>query len=147
MVQVSKMVAWISAIPLTDWPQQRSLADGQVRPSMVTDLDWHDFAKIARPIVDDLCIDCNGRTYQWMLSAVMPGHSIEPHVDLQPDYWLYRIHVPLITNPESLFIVGGIHCAMQVGTAYLVNTMAMHSVVNNGSAPRIHFMFDVRADA
>jgi aspartyl/asparaginyl beta-hydroxylase (cupin superfamily) len=78
-----------------------------------------------------------------MLTVVMPGHSIPPHVDEQPEAWLARIHVPLTTNDESRFIVGGEHHHMDIGSAYLVNTTVEHAVRNDGGTPRIHLMWDL----
>lgn len=143
-VSVSEMVAWISAIAFEDWPQQHRL-NGQLRPAMVTDRVWHRFGEIAEPVVDglmDYFPSC--MSDQWMLSVVMPGHAIEPHCDEQPPHWLCRVHVPLTTNDQSQFIVGGVARRMTVGQAYRVNTEIEHSVMNDGDSPRIHFMFDVR---
>jgi hypothetical protein len=140
-VDVTKMVKWIKAIPFEDWPQQRPLDDGQLRPSMVTDLSWHDFGKQAEPIVRELGYD---GSYQWMLSVVMPGHFIEAHKDQQPDYWKYRVHVPLVTNPKAVTHISNKDHHLEVGKAYRLNTAALHAVDNPGKTPRIHFMFDVK---
>ena len=141
-VEISDAVAWISAIDFAHWPQQHRLADGKIRPAMVSDLTWHGFATVVMPIV---CIlGCVGVAYQFMLSAVMPGHSIEPHRDWQSPDWRYRVHVPLLSNLQSKFVVGGETYELWPGIAYRVNTEAEHSVVNLGDTPRVHFMFDVR---
>jgi aspartyl/asparaginyl beta-hydroxylase (cupin superfamily) len=145
LTDASGMAAWIAAIPFEAWPQQRRLADGLIRPSMVTDPAWFGFGKQAEPIVSALLEHYPGcAAYQQMLSAVMPGHHIAPHRDLQAPYWLTRVHVPLMTNDRSLFIVDGKPIHMEIGRAYEVDTLAIHSVENGGDCPRIHFMFDVR---
>ena len=59
-------------------------------------------------------------------------------------HWNTRVHVPLLTNDEALFIVNGIPYNLKVGGAYKVNTLAEHAVKNNGPTPRIHLMFDIR---
>lgn len=110
---------------------------------MVTDLNWHGFGEQAKAIAQQLTPE-NTYTDTWMLSVVMPGHLIEPHTDGQPPYWLHRVHVPLLTNPESRFIVGGVHHHMEIGQAYRVSTEVTHSVENNGKTPRVHFIFDVK---
>jgi hypothetical protein len=146
-VNVAKMVKWIKAIPFEKWPQQRPLDDGQLRPSMVTDLVWHDFHDLALPVVMDVrkhIKDSPIEAYQWMLSVVMPGHSIEPHKDQQPDYWKYRVHVPLLTNSKAVTIMEDGEYNMKVGKAYAVNVRKTHAIENRGRTPRIHFMFDVR---
>lgn len=164
-IDVSAFVDWITAIPFEDWPQQSRLADGQIRPAMVTTkLHWHDFGlKMldAHDGVGDALIARGHFSFGYyndMLSVVMPGHSIEPHQDKQPFEWLARIHVPLTTNPKSVYIAEDTKPAppefttfkkykfhMEVGKAYLINTLAKHEIRNDGDTPRIHLMFDVKA--
>lgn len=139
------LALWISGISFEDWHQQARLSDGQIRPAMMTDLGWHGFGNRSQPIVAELMAHFPGcEAHQLMLSVVMPGHSIELHRDQQAPVWICRVHVPLTTNSRSMFIVDGMSRPMAVGTAYKVNTLAEHSVTNDGKCPRIHFMFDVR---
>ena len=144
-VEVRGLIAWISAIDLRLWPQQ-TLAE--LKPAMVTDPNWFGFGVQAKLVINQvwkLFPSCS--PHEPMLSCVMPGHSIPPHVDHQAPYWLCRVHVPLTSNDKSKFIVDGEHYHLEVGQAYRVNTEAEHSVENDGLAPRIHFMFDVRTNA
>ena len=142
-VQVGAVVEWITAIPFADWPQQRPIDDG-LRPAMVKDLGWHGFGGIVWALIEDVMGNFPmARSANAMLTVVMPGHRIPPHTDAQPHNWMTRIHVPLTTNAESKFIVGGESHHMEVGQAYLVNTEAEHSVENDGKTPRIHLMWDV----
>lgn len=136
---------WILAIPFEDWPQQRRLDDGKIRPSMVTDLEWHDFARRTDQTVSGIMHAHFGDylAYQRMLSVVMPGHSIAPHIDEQGKNWVCRVHVPLISNDRSFFIVEGRPQYFDPGFAYRVDTTKEHAVTNDGDTPRIHFMFDV----
>lgn len=145
-VDCSALVEWIGLIDFEEWPQQHRLADGLIRPSMVTDLEWHGFRAISEPVVQSLMEsfeDCVA--YQRMVSVVMPSHSIPTHRDEQSKHWFCRVHVPLTTNDKSLFIVDEKSFTLEPGFAYRVNTEAEHSVVNDGDTPRIHFMFDVGA--
>lgn len=145
-INISKLAAWIVAISFEDWPQQHRLADGKLRPAMVSDPEWNGFGQETAGIVAELLALFPGhRAYQRMLSVVMGGHSIEPHVDHQAPEWRCRVHVPLLANSRSAFIVGGRAYALAPGTAYRVNTEAEHAVTNDGDSPRIHFMFDVGA--
>lgn len=147
VVDASDLVKWITGIPFADWPQQHRV-DDQLRPAMVSDRAWHGFGERAAGVVNALMThfpDCSSE--QWMVSVVMPGHAIEPHVDQQSPHWRCRVHVPLTTNPQSYFLVSGVNYCMDVGQAYRVNTEAEHAVTNDGNSPRIHFMFDVRANA
>lgn len=143
-VSVTKMVAWVKAIPFEEWPQQSRT---ELKPAMVNDLAWHGFGEAMRPVVENLSIAFEGspdKAFNHMLSVVMPGHSIPPHKDEQPEDWLYRIHIPLTTNSKAVTIINGKEHHMDVGRAYKVNTRAVHEVVNKGKTPRIHFMFDLR---
>jgi hypothetical protein len=142
-VSVTDMAKWIKAIPFEDWPQQRPLDDGQLRPSMVTNTDWHGFGEKISFLMEILTPE-SFIYYQPMLSVVMPGHSIEPHKDQQPDHWKYRVHIPLQTNTKAFLIMKKEKFNLKVGKAYKVNVRETHSIVNNGKTPRIHFMFDVK---
>lgn len=142
-IDVVALTLWVGAIAFSEWPQQRI---GQLWPAMVTDLAWHGFGAETDEIVCRLLSrfpTC--RAEQRMLSVVMPGRAIEPHTDSQPPQWVCRVHVPLTSNPQSRFIVGGFDHQLAPGFAYKVNTEAVHAVENNGATPRVHFMFDVGA--
>ena len=142
IVDVADLVFWIGSIDFQDWPQQSRT---ELRPAMVNDLRWHDFGAMTDGVVGELLRHFPGcGAYQRMLSVVMPGHSIEPHKDWQGPDWVCRVHVPLTSNDQSKFIVGGVAHRLAIGTAYMVNTEAEHSVTNGGAMPRVHFMFDVQ---
>lgn len=140
-VHIDGLIRWIEGIEFTEWPQQARLADGKLRPAMVTDLDWHGFGAMTDGIVADVS---GPKAYQRMLSVVMPGHEIEPHQDRQAPYWKHRVHVPLTSNPKALFIIEGEPWWMAPGIAFAVDTRRLHSVVNVGDTPRVHLMWDVR---
>lgn len=134
-VAYEALAAWIAGIPFEDWPQQNRI-DALLRPAMVTDLAWHGFGALSDPLVRSF-----GRTQQRMLSCVMPGHDIPLHRDEQPADFLYRVHVPLLTNARATF--NGEH--LPRGFAYAIDTREPHEVRNDGTTPRTHFMFDVLA--
>lgn len=141
-VEVGGIANWVKAIPLSTWPQQ---CTSEIKPSMVTDPNWHGFGDKVHYLVTTLMNyfpECS--PFQRMLSVVMPGHSIEPHKDMQAPYWICRVHVPLLTNDKSFTTMDDGDHHLDVGTAYKVNTMDTHAVRNDGKTPRIHFMFDVR---
>lgn len=148
-IDVAELIAWIGGISFEDWPQQHRLADGGIRPAMVTDPDWFGFKAVSDPVVDQLMEhlpECSAYPTRF-LSVVMPGHAIEAHRDMQAPDWICRVHVPLLSNDRSAFVVGGHAHKLEPGMAYRVNTEAEHSVVNDGRTPRIHMMFDLRQRA
>ena len=140
----STVARWIGAIPFEEWPQQHRLEDGKIRPAMVTNLAWRGFGIETESLVEELVRKFEGQASRRMLSVVMPGASIEPHADPQDERFITRVHVPLVTNPEAVFVIEGVAYHLEVGSAYRVNINALHSVHNDGLTPRIHLMFDVR---
>jgi hypothetical protein len=63
-------------------------------------------------------------------------------MDLGNIRWCFRVHVPLITNPNSFFILDKPY-SLEAGSAYIVGVEHLHAVVNHGTTPRVHFMFEV----
>jgi hypothetical protein len=143
---LGRVVRWIDAIPFESWPQQRRLADGLIRPAMVTDLAWQSFGEVTAELVRDTArrwTDAPIRERNRLLSVVMPGASIEPHTDELGADWCTRLHVPLLTNPDAMFISGDAVHRMAAGLAYEVNTRERHAVWNAGASARVHLMFDL----
>ncbi len=140
-VDVRQLTDWVLTIPFTDWPQQNP-PGRELKPAM-TNEDWHGLKDKSNDMVEKLrLVIGNPKVKDRMLSVVMPGHDIYPHKDTFGTDWLYRVHVPLTTNDRAIFIVDGITHWLRAGSAYKVNISKRHMVVNNGSTPRIHFMFD-----
>lgn len=141
---IEPLACWATAIDFEDWPQQTRLDDGLVRPAMAQEAAWHGMGEVTAPYLAGVLSHLPGtRAGHAILTVVMPGHGIPPHTDAQGAAWRCRVHIPLTTNAESQFVVDGEAHHMDVGSAYIVNTEAEHSVVNGGSTPRIHLMFDV----
>ena len=139
---IDPISTWIGSIPLEEWPQNHRF-NGQLRPSMVTDLKWHGFGERIAPLMGDLMVVASAeRAYQHMLSVVMPDQHITPHRDEQDSTWRCRIHVPLTTNDRA-FLVMDKPFHLEIGSAYKINTEATHFIVNMGATPRVHFMFDI----
>jgi aspartyl/asparaginyl beta-hydroxylase (cupin superfamily) len=111
---------------------------------MVSDPGWYGMGEVTEGVVSKLLPFFPGcRDRQRMLSVVMQGHEIESHVDLQPVEWVTRLHLPLVTNDDAVFVSDGVECHMMVGSVYKVDTTKPHAIINRGKTPRIHFMFDV----
>lgn len=112
---------------------------------MVTDLAWQSFGAVT----DELARAATPaplkayRERNRLLSVVMPGAFIEPHTDELGDDWVTRIHVPLLTNPDAMFISGDAVHRMAAGFSYEINTRERHAVWNAGTTPRVHLMFDL----
>ena len=140
-IELQKVIKWIKLIDFKEWPQQ-SLTE--IKPAMVHG-NWHGFQEVSQPLVQDVMRHITGIPVLRMLSVVMPGHSIEPHKDLQDPNWLTRVHIPLTTNDQSIFYIEGQPNHFEVGMAYLVDTRIEHAIENKGATPRIHLMIDFKA--
>lgn len=53
-----------------------------------------------------------------------------------------RIHIPVRTNPQLVFMLGGERLTLREGTCWYLNVNHPHSVDNAGSVDRIHLVFD-----
>lgn len=79
-----------------------------------------------------------------MLARLEAGQGIDLHSDgAGSNLRTHKIHVPLITNPDALYLFGdqGFHLAE--GRAWEVNNIVPHGGVNAGDADRIHLIFEV----
>ena len=97
---------------------------------------------VMREILDDH-YERGGIILRAMAARLPPHATIEGHVDGHPSFsCAHRIHVPLLTNPDVIFFVGGRQVTMDVCKGYEINNQLVHSVHNGGEEDRIHFIFD-----
>lgn len=75
-----------------------------------------------------------------------PNSEIPIHVD-GGESLLYnqRLHIPIETNEEVSFIVGGERKNLPKGSIFEVNNQKTHSVINNSNEDRIHLIVDWHA--
>lgn len=81
-----------------------------------------------------------GRLIMAKLSA---NGEIPPHIDT--GYSLlhcHRIHVPLVTNENVIFTIGGEGRNLKVGEMWEINNATVHGVENNSNEDRIHMIID-----
>ncbi|WP_286968090.1 aspartyl/asparaginyl beta-hydroxylase domain-containing protein [Flavobacterium sp. UBA4854] len=73
-----------------------------------------------------------------------PQSEIKEHVDNDTSYedGFFRIHVPIITNPEVYFYVDHKLVPMKMGECWYANFQLPHSVENKSEEPRIHLTVD-----
>ncbi|GAA4757458.1 MULTISPECIES: aspartyl/asparaginyl beta-hydroxylase domain-containing protein [Flavobacterium] len=72
------------------------------------------------------------------------GAEIKPHKDYCLGYedGCFRIHIPIITNPEVEFILDNTRLIMNEGECWYINANFTHSVANRGKEDRIHLVID-----
>lgn len=70
--------------------------------------------------------------------------EIKPHSDncLGYEDGTFRIHIPIITNPNVEFILDNERLIMNEGECWYINANFIHSVTNKGKEDRIHLVID-----
>ena len=78
------------------------------------------------------------------LLRLKAGSRIREHRDynLSIEDGELRVHVPIQTNPQLVFILGGERLVLSEGAAWYLNVNYPHSVDNAGDIDRIHMVFD-----
>jgi hypothetical protein len=77
------------------------------------------------------------------LMGLAPGRDVPEHIDTHY-YWRthWRMHIPVITNPQVLFTCGEETVHMAAGECWLFDSFQRHKVENRGSEQRIHLVLD-----
>ena len=80
------------------------------------------------------------------LLQLAPGSVVHEHRDRQLGYEFgsLRLHVPIQTNDEVDFVVGGQRLDMKGGELWYANFDLPHSVVNRGQRARVHLVIDLK---
>lgn len=78
------------------------------------------------------------------LMRLAPGAIIKEHRDHALGYedGVFRIHIPIRTNPDVAFWVDGNRVPMQRGECWYANFNLPHRVENLGNEARIHLVLD-----
>ena len=78
------------------------------------------------------------------LLRLAPGSKIREHRDhcLSLEDGEFRVHVPVQTSPEVIFLLAGEPVPLTSGTSWYLNVNHPHSVDNGSSQPRVHLVFD-----
>jgi len=86
----------------------------------------------------------DGKIIRVLLVKLPSKKSIFPHVDGSKTLSLCRrIHIPIQTNENCFFIVGGDKRNLKLGEMWEINNdKQMHSVDNLGESDRIHLIVD-----
>jgi hypothetical protein len=84
------------------------------------------------------------RTEGVRLLRQAPGGEIKPHRDAGLAYHdgVFRLHVPIVTNPDVEFVVAGQRVPMEPGECWFADFSQAHSVVNRGGTERVHLVID-----
>ena len=72
------------------------------------------------------------------------GCEVVSHVDFNYHWHTrVRIHVPVITNPEVIFICGEKKLNMRAGECWIFDNWRKHNVINAGREDRVHLVVDL----
>lgn len=106
---------------------------------------YQEFEDLLRPVIDHIAdyYEDNGFVVRILLAKLRAGCKIEEHVD--SGYSLlsvHRVHIPVITNEETVFYVGGEKKRMRTGEFWEIDNGKPHAVHNPGAADRVHMIVD-----
>ena len=78
-----------------------------------------------------------------LFAKLLPGEIIIPHIDSTFSLLhCHRVHIPIVTNDEVRFIVGGEKKNMKCGEIWEINNATVHSVENVSEHARTHLIVD-----
>lgn len=118
------------------------LREGNLKSNDLKYIDHHSLKDFSS-VFDSIGIDLK-HVYNATFVLMLSGSTIEPHVDSGHLLsTLTRVHVPIITNKDVLFTVGGETINMKAGEVWAINNLIEHSVINKG-ADRVHLIFDYK---
>jgi hypothetical protein len=106
---------------------------------------WNEWKDMLLPVMEQAARKLGYSDYRFprvMFARLPAGGEISGHSDGEASHYIHKIHVPLITNRETLFRVGQQEIHMQVGEVFEVNNKRNHAARNDGSADRIHLIFE-----
>lgn len=111
-----------------------------IRPVLAVAADFYDESPKGR----ELGIEFGtGFFIRAILATLLPGTTIAEHRDMNFSFaHSHRVHVPIITNDQVRFTVGGETLNMPEGEIYEINNRRVHSVCNEGNEPRVHLILD-----
>lgn len=94
-----------------------------------------------REILDAL--DCPKQVVRVL--TLPPGGVIGEHFDLNTNFQsgLLRLHIPLVTDPDVVFVIDGVRCRWNAGSLYYGDFSRLHHVENRSQITRVHLVIDV----
>lgn len=107
--------------------------------------DYHDTPLMAHcPYFREIAEGFRCEKQAIRLMQLAPGSRIKEHRDAGLGYanGVFRIHIPIRTHEQVLFVVNGHEIPMRRAECWYANFDLPHRVENNGSEPRIHLVLD-----
>lgn len=104
-----------------------------------------EFEEVLRPIVDHIArfYRDNGFVVRALVAKLLAGGKIEEHEDFGYSLLgVHRIHIPVVTNDDVVFHVGGEARNIRLGEFCEIDNSEKHAVDNNSDEDRIHLIVD-----
>ncbi len=91
-------------------------------------------------------IECEKEAVRFMLLGA--GARIREHKDFFMGFedGVIRLHIPVVTNPQVEFYLGGERVTMHEGELWYLDFAQKHRVENNGEKDRIHLVIDCQVN-
>ena len=106
---------------------------------------WDEWKDVLLPVMEQAAKSLGYENYRFpraMFAWLPAGGEISRHSDGNASHYVHKIHVPLITNSETIFHVGRQAKHLPTGEIIEVNNKRTHSVKNDGEQDRVHFIFE-----
>jgi tetratricopeptide (TPR) repeat protein len=106
---------------------------------------YFDLQDELKPVVDHIAgyYQNNGFIVRVLLAKLLAGGKIPHHTDAGFSLLnCHRVHIPIITNDEVDFVVGGEKINMQAGEFWEIDNGVDHAVENRSDEDRIHIIVD-----
>jgi hypothetical protein len=106
---------------------------------------WDEWKDVLLPIMEQAAKKLGYQDYRFprvMLARLSAGGEVSGHSDVDASHYIHKIHVPLITNSDTIFRVGKKTKQLPIGEIFEVNNKRFHAVKNDGELHRIHLIFE-----
>lgn len=131
------------------WTSLALFSKDGLSTSIYADMDHHPVLKATEildvsPYIQEVLDLLKFEKLAVRLMRLNAGAEIKPHSDNELGYenGEFRLHIPVTTNPEVNFILGGERIIMDEGSCWYINANEEHAVANHGITDRIHLVID-----
>ncbi|MDH3480880.1 MAG: aspartyl/asparaginyl beta-hydroxylase domain-containing protein [Gammaproteobacteria bacterium] len=158
---IHELASRVARIPDDQWTEsgreQRYMAHTQTQSLLLIHDDdmrhknpthheqYYSFEQDLKPLMDLIAsyYENDGYFIRALFAKLLPGEVIVPHIDSTFSLLhCHRVHVPIVTNDQVTFIVGGERKHMRPGEIWEINNATAHSVENRSEHARIHLIVD-----
>jgi hypothetical protein len=131
----------------------RSIHGSLSGPDSIRHGSWEDYRNTALlddcPYMREVVESFKCQIGRVRLSKMAPHTKINAHRDIEDEvasvaFNQVRLHIPITTSNEVVFLVGNEQFQLAAGRLYYVDFAKTHSVSNDGDAMRVHLFLELR---